>query len=395
MKPHQVMAPRHRIGNSRHRGFSLIEIMVGLVIGMLAVIIIMQMFATSEANKRITTGGGDAQINGTIALYGMERDIRAAGYGVSAFNLLGCSLTYTTTNDGAVTLNGSGLGPVTINPATGLIPAGDPNTDTLLVMYGSSNSPSEGDTTIAAALGTGSYKVTTPSSFTTNDYIIAEALTRPVPCALTRDKITSVKAATFTLNAAPGTTVLPTNSVVYNLGQTFTVRAYAVRNGNLTVCDYNAYNCGKAAYAAPLNSAVWVPIASNIVSLRAQYGRDTSGIASSTMSGIVDTYDQTTPFSAADTSGLSAYCSWARALAVRLVLVARSTQYDKAAPTTSAPTWAGSTVNATAAAGNPANPTALSINLSNNSSWQNYRYKTLQTAVPLRNIVWQGSQSGC
>ena len=42
--------------------------MVGLLIGMLAVILIMQVFANSEGSKRTTTGGDDAQINGSIVL---------------------------------------------------------------------------------------------------------------------------------------------------------------------------------------------------------------------------------------------------------------------------------------------------------------------------------------
>jgi type IV pilus assembly protein PilW len=45
-------------------GFSLVEIMVGLAIGMLAVIVILQVFALSEGRKRTTTSGGDAQSNG-------------------------------------------------------------------------------------------------------------------------------------------------------------------------------------------------------------------------------------------------------------------------------------------------------------------------------------------
>jgi type IV pilus assembly protein PilW len=49
-------------------GFSLIEILVGLLIGMLSVIVIMQVFGVFEGNKRTTTGGDDAQINGTVAL---------------------------------------------------------------------------------------------------------------------------------------------------------------------------------------------------------------------------------------------------------------------------------------------------------------------------------------
>ena len=44
-------------------GFSLVEIMIGMVIGMLGIIVMMQIFALSEGQKRTTTGGGDAQNN--------------------------------------------------------------------------------------------------------------------------------------------------------------------------------------------------------------------------------------------------------------------------------------------------------------------------------------------
>jgi type IV pilus assembly protein PilW len=379
----------HRPRLHRSRGFSLIEIMVGLVIGMLAIIIIMQIFSASDTSRRTTTGGDDAQINGTIALYGLERDIRAAGYGVSSYNLTGCSLGYTTSQDSAaVTLSGA-IAPVIINPPASLVPAGDTNTDTLFVMYGNSNSPSEGDIMIAPSTA-GNYQMATPTSFAANDYVIAQTSTRPGTCSLTRDKVASVTSPNVVVS--PGVAGLAANSIVYNLGQAPIIRAYAVRNGNLTVCDYTAYNCGSSSYTSTLNSNVWVPIASNIVSLRAQYGRDTSGVATSAMSGIVDTYDQTTPGSAADTSGLNVYCAWARVLATRVAVIARSPQYDKTMPTSTAPTWAGSTVVATASASTPANPTAVTISLTGSSNWQYYRYKTLQTTVPLRNSIWQGSQ---
>jgi type IV pilus assembly protein PilW len=122
-------------------------------------------------------------------------------------------------------------------------------------------------------------------------------------------------------------------------------------------------------------------VASNIVSLRAQYGRDTSGIsgATSSMRGIVDSFDQVTPGSASDTSAIATQCRWARVLALRMAVVGRSAAYDKTAPTAAAPSWDG-------AAGAP-------INLSRDAAWQRFRYKTLQATVPLRNLIWEGAQS--
>lgn len=360
--------------------------MVGLLIGMLAVVVIMQVFIGAEGNKRRTTGGDDAQINGTVALYALERDIRESGYGINAFNLLGCTLAYTTTGDGAaVTL--SSLTPVTINPASSMVPAGDTNTDTLLVIAGNSNSPAEGDQ-IVATPSTGSYPIATPASFLVGDYVLAQAATRPTTCALTLNKVTAKNATSLTVT--PGSaTGLSLGSIVFNLGPAPAIRAYAIRGGNLTVCDYTVSNCGRASYATTLDSTVWVPLASNIVSLRAQYGRDISNITASQMTGVVGTYDQLTPGSSADTSALPIQCRWARAISVRLALVARSTQYDKDVVTTAAPTWAGTTVSTTT----PTNPSAVTMDLSANGDWQHYRYKTLQTTAPLRNLIWQGSQS--
>jgi type IV pilus assembly protein PilW len=113
--------------------------------------------------------------------------------------------------------------------------------------------------------------------------------------------------------------------------------------------------------------------------MKALYARDTSG----TMDGIAETYDQTTPGSAADTSGRPANCNWARVSAVSLALVARSSQYDKAVVTSSAPSWS-------VAIDLTKNPDG-----SANANWQHYRYKLFQAIAPIRNVAWMGVPSGC
>ncbi len=130
------------------------------------------------------------------------------------------------------------------------------------------------------------------------------------------------------------------------------------------------------------NDAVWVPSASDIASLRAQYGRDTSGPP---MDAIVDLFDQTTP---------TTNCGWVRTSAVRLAVVARSGQYSRNNVTMAAPSWMGDTV-VTGSTTGANNPTALPIDLSADSNWQHYRYKVFETVIPLRNVTWMGVQPGC
>ena len=68
---------------ARNRGFGLIEIMVGLVVGLVSMLVIYQFYATFENQKRATTTGADSQTNGTLAQYVLEREIRSAGNGIT------------------------------------------------------------------------------------------------------------------------------------------------------------------------------------------------------------------------------------------------------------------------------------------------------------------------
>lgn len=366
-----------RSASRRIEGFTLVEIMVGMVIGMLGIIVMMQLFALTEGQRRATTGAGDAQSAGAIALYGLQRDIRQSGYGISDANLLGCDILLR----GGVTL--TSIAPVTINHAS--IPAGDPNTDTLLVVYGNSNSSPQGEAIIdQASATTPPYTIAAIASFSVNDRVIAAPASRLTPCALMLDTVSGVNTVASTVSVAAGNSGMG-QGTLFSLGNAPKILAYAIHRGNLTVCDYIVSNCAAACTAADSQnsaavgtatyagscSAAWVPIASNVVSMRAEYGRDTSA----PMDAVVDVYDQSTPATA---------CGWSMTGAIRLVLVVRNGQYEKTQVTGGAPVWAGTS-----------STVSVPINLSNDADWQNYRYKAYETTVPLRNISWLGVQAGC
>jgi type IV pilus assembly protein PilW len=353
---------RARPNRKYARGFSLIEIMVALVIGMFGVMIMMQVLSVSEGQKRSTTGSNDAMNEGVMALYTLQSDIRMSGYGITDTKILGCNLTLRP----GVTLNG--LAPVTINSPN--ITGADASTDTLLVFYGFGNGTPQGD----PILNVGNI-VLTPSVFTINDWVIdAPSTARPTPCNLNLNRVANVVSPVVNIFNIFGTTALTKGDTLFNLGQTYRAIGYAVRGGNLTMCDFGdpAKDCTVAGN--------WDAIANNIVSLRAQYGRDTA--AAGVMDGIVDVYDQTTP-SVAVTPNTA--CSWSRISAVRLAIVARSVQYEKTAVTAAAPPWEGAVAN------NPLGSSGNPIVLNTGANWQNYRYKVFQTVVPIRNVTWMGA----
>jgi type IV pilus assembly protein PilW len=114
------------------------------------------------------------------------------------------------------------------------------------------------------------------------------------------------------------------------------------------------------------------------------------------MTGIVDKYDQSTPVTATATQ-----CDWLKISAVDIVLVSRSAQPEK--PTSGQPfvTDVGQTVW-TYSNTNPSYPLDLSSiptsYIANGFTWQNYRYKTFETLVPMRNVtsvVTEAQKSGC
>lgn len=338
-------------------GFSLVEILVAMAIGMLGLIVMMQMFTLAEERKRATTGGADAQSNGAIALYSLQRDIRQSGYGFNSLGLFACNVTLPS----GATIP---LAPVIINPLPTVIPAGDFNSDTLLVFAGNASGQPQGNS--ISKLAGKDYTVQMPSSFAVNDRVIAA----PAACTgnLLVDRISAVGGSGVTVDTGPG------GATLYNLGPAPKVLAYAIRGGNLVVCDYVANDCGNAANVG--NGTIWVPLANHIVRMKVQYGFDASPMA-----GVVNSWSQTTPHNPAIA------CDFARALAVRLSLVARNSHYDKDIVTAAAPTWAGSTANAIDLTKHP-DGTA-------DPDWQHYRYNVFQTVVPIRNVTWMGGQAGC
>lgn len=344
----------------RESGFSLVEILVGLVIGLIGIIVMMQVYALSEGRKRTTTAGSDAQNSAFIALDTLQRAVTQSGAGFAHTRLLNCNIQLPNGNP-------IPLAPVIINPPDTVIPPStlpaDANHVRLLVSYGGSNDQPDGYNLFAPMTGP-NYTLTSAGSFTVGDWLIHA----PAACPLLLRPVTNYVAGTLAVdvNANPSTT--DSAIALFNLGTTPRFLAFAVRNGTLTVCDYMANNCGDASAATLANQNIWRPIINNVAAFQAQYGRDTTA----SMDGIVDAFDQTTPNTA---------CLWARTSALRVALATRSVQYEKENVTLVAPVWRGG-----------------ALDVSDNGTradWQRYRYRVFETQIPLRNIAWMGVVAGC
>ena len=76
-------------------GFSLIEIMIGIVIGLIEILVIYQVFALAEGIKRNTTSVGDAQQNGLLSSFILNVQLANAnnGYAYAMKELATCTPT--------------------------------------------------------------------------------------------------------------------------------------------------------------------------------------------------------------------------------------------------------------------------------------------------------------
>lgn len=395
-------------------GFSLVELMVAMVIGMVASIVVLQVFFGSEERGRTATSNADAQSNGVMTFYQLQNHIQKAGYGLDSVGLFNCGATWTPASGApiskAITLAPVSINPVGFVPGTSLLPPGDANTDTLLVVYGTANGQPQGNKIIDV---TGQkFTMQMPGMFAIGDRVVLANDTSPNNCnpvPLTIDRVTAVDATSVTL-ATGGSGV-----AMFNLGRGRNgvnaaitsanpsngpmILAFAVRNGNLTVCDFTVDDCSLAANAS--STTVWAPLASNIVSMRATYWRDTSVAWDGSTSVTEHPPINPTALLTNDTAQPSNSCNWGRVRAISLVMVSRSTERDKSVVTTTTqngvsavdankPTWDQDTV-----APLVANTGALGPDSTADEEWKHYRYKTFQALIPLRNVAWLGRPTGC
>jgi type IV pilus assembly protein PilW len=405
-------------------GFTLIEVMIALLIGIIGIVVMMQTFAVSEGFKRTATSGTDAQINGGVALYMLEREIRNAGYGMNALMQMGCPSVRLWNS-----ATGTGLDlqfyPFEINPAG--VPAGDANTDVLLVSYGNASSFVAGVPADQAPQATATaitpFTVTNWDGFHNGDLFVSvmpgAGPGGTASCVMHEATATSPAsgncgggvppggisvvshgAGAYKSAAAACATVSPTHNSgtgitlsgggvvpvvhqsgggqIFNMGVP-SVKVYAIRNGSLTFCDWIASDCTSAA-----NFAVLV---NDIVSLRAVYGMNLTPAPPTALAG-----DGIVTPSIAPIAGGNVFLP-SRVMAVTLELTARSSLKEKPSA------GSGTICDATPVKSRPdrsqdwiyqVGPPAAPIDLSTVSAdWACYRYKLFQTSIPIRNTIWR------
>lgn len=354
-------------------GFSIIEILVGLAIGLASMLAIYQLYGVSEKQRRTVSAASDAQSAGALALFSVERDIRSAGLGFATMEArhLGC----------AVQAHASGRSPQAFQFP--LVPVRILNEGKeLWVLTGSSANMVSGSRYEASANGVFSMEKSN-AGLHAGDVVVGTSDSDTRECLMM--EITAGARSTVATGTDPDP--YPSNQVAQGLGSYTHFYTGATvpprRNGGdkrrmldgspTSLGEGALYNLGPApqlhvwslrghelVYYNHLDetSSNSVAVAQDVLSFQAEYGYDADG------DGQINSGNEWTT-----TFGTN--WTWDRVLAVRVAVLVRSSQYERDEVTAALPRWA-----------NGSKPFEL------DGDWQHYRYRVYESVIPLRNTLW-------
>ncbi len=349
---------RRGAGSRRTRGiaqgFGLVETMIGMLIGVMALLAIYQAFAGAERFQRNVSAMSDVDVSGMFASFALGMKLANAGAGSSAAaRELG---TCSDPGDFALSLRSI---PLLITDGGA---ASTP--DTLVVNYSLATTLVSTAPFTAFASAGSDYTVHSPGGIHDGDLIVAISMAGP--CASSRVAAVGTPDGngnvTIAHSGAPIDFAM--SSRLFNFGPADRVQKmqYYVSNSILEskrLLDKDG---------VPDTTQTPQPIASNVVNLKFQYGIDTDG------DGVLDAWVGATGEWASSTLLAAPVATVNRIKAVRIGIVVRSEQFDS--EYTMPAIW--SMFDGQLSGSIPASK----------SPPGNWRLRTYETIVPLRNAIW-------
>lgn len=361
-------------------GFSMIELLIGVVIGLMTTLAITHVFSSFEGRKRMITSGNDAQSSGVLAMYYIQRDAQNAGFGLPLNNSndpspLLCPLN-TSINQGGVVMN---LTPVQITD-------GGTGSDTINIRYGTS--PSGGASMRATGVITAPTLDSKLIGCQLNDVVLLAQTPTSPKCSLGRlNKLNADR----TIQLISDLNTAPTDTPVTDLNSNDRVRFSCLGVWNQYQYTVNANSeltrSGGISSQTPFPDASATPIVSDIVSLQAQYGITNSVDANSSATTSAKYLNQVGQWvDATNTYGSTMNLdNRNRIRAIRVAIVARDGAMQKDI-VSQACNGALPGVNKVCIW--TSDETPASVYLGANPDWQMYRYKVFEAVIPLRNVLW-------
>jgi type IV pilus assembly protein PilW len=384
----------------RSGGFSLVELMVSVAVGMLALTFAVRMVAGSEKSRETELGGSDSMQNGMVALFSMSGDANQAGFGLNDSILSGCDTKLTDSG-------GYALAPGALAGTTPLAPVvieSNGSAPDRISFYAGSSLTGTATLRLTAGYTHNAVSVTVdrvPYGFSQGDVVVvAPEAVGAGPCALAQlasnprallpppgPQYVDVVGGTDYRFDSRGLDASFTagQARMFNLGRPddLSFHSWSVSNGFLKLRSTDMAGSSRDA----------ATVTDNIVSIKAQYGFDTrTGTAFQPQNGMQVMRWSPTMIDADANGTIGNAVDYQHVAAVRLAVVARSKAVERGA--------AGATCTTTAEkpqvfkTASPQNVTAVPVTVDvavagDPNGWQCYRYRVFETVVNLRNAGWR------
>lgn len=333
-------------------GFSLVELMIGLVIGLLVSLAAASSLRTFSGSQRQGTVTGSGQINATTALGAIKNDVATAGLGFFDGKLPLCDKLNLSVGTSKA-LDGTAFTPLRLTRTLG--------NDQLDVLYGSD------------VAGGANLPLAGPSDGSSSENLssLPAVVGQAVLLAPAGTGLCTVRSVTATAAATVDTPQLLTfaaagahNQAAFSTAPDYAAQARVTLLGTLRWHRYRIAD-GNLVLEQPLDGSSAV-LVRNVVGFRAEYGVAAAG--GSTLQAWQDAGDA--GWGTLTTSSLG------RVRAVRLGLLVRGAQREKA----------DSSGNCSASA---TKPTLFGETIEPDvDDWPCYRFRSVTVVVPLRNLVW-------
>jgi len=404
-------AKRHSRTCTTALGFSLIELMVSVTIGLIVTLAVTGSALTMGRQFMIVGSNVAAQGSAQIALSLLDAAGRSAGAGFYSNGRLICP-NWNAWNGTVVVSNGAAFMPVRI------VSDGSNTTSDTVVFTGATaaGALSAAPVMDTAAAG-GVVKVSDTGGLANNDLALIGVPGSTQPCTLFQvtavpansvacggnataclDVTRAVNASynpaagTFANNPTFGFSTGDNNTspaLVSRVGTTATglrLDAFGVQCNSLVRFNAFVNAAAPACTASPLAFGTGVDaIATEVVLMHAQYG-----ISASPTSNVVTSWVNAT---GGTWAGTPTVANVGLIKAVRVVLVTRSKEADNAQVSSACTNTSGIANTGPCSFQDAAAPV---IDLSATSvaagkTWQHYRYRVYQSVIPLRNVIWSNS----
>lgn len=381
-----------RYAMRRTRGFSMVELMVSVVVGMLAVMFATRLLATSETDKAAALGSSDSMQNGMLALFSLNFDAAQAGWGINDTLVNGCNTLLADAEGFA--LPSVKRGSVDSTPLAPVVIINNGERSDVISLNSAGSQSGVGNVSLADLYAGGSeIRVSTnnPFGFNTGDVIVVVPEPAGGDCSIAQlsgvaTDILQIASGRYNSGAGllGGVYNQGSKARVFNLGPAdkLALHTWSVQRGVLRLRASNMRDSTDAPKA----------VVDNVVAIKAQYGFDLRAgfdpvYGSQVSSWSSDMLD-------ADGDGVAGDAGdFQRVTAVRLAVVARSQVPDK--PQNSDGTCTTTTQKLTifetqTPSGVAPMPVTVALDTEGDAiHWSCYRYRAFETVVQIRNNAWR------